>query len=57
MSALSDTGKEGTLRARYVERLAATEDQLQSISQREADLRAELHRLEEEVEQRLQALG
>jgi hypothetical protein len=57
MGALSDTGKEGTLRARYVERLEATEDQLQSVSQREADLRAEIQGLKQKVEERLKALG
>jgi hypothetical protein len=57
MGALSATGKEGALRTRYVEQLEATEDQLRSLDQREGDLRAEIQRLNDQVAERLAALG
>jgi hypothetical protein len=56
MGALSTTGKEGTLRTRYVEQLEATEDQLRQIDKEEADLRAAIQRLRQEVAERLAAL-
>ena len=57
MGALSATGKEGALRARYVEQLEASEDQLKTLDQREADFKAEIARLEGEIETRLRALA
>ena len=57
MGALSATGKEGALRTRYVEQLEATEDQLRSFDQQEAELRAAIERAKAEVEERLAALG
>jgi cell division protein FtsB len=57
MGALSATGKEGALRTRYVEQLEATEDQLRSLDRREADLKAEIQRLNQEVAERLEVLG
>jgi hypothetical protein len=56
MGALSATGKERSLRNRYVEQLEATEDQLRTLERREADLRDEIQRLNNEVEERLEAL-
>ena len=56
MAALSTTGKEGALRARYVDQLEASEDQLKALGARESDLRAEIERLEREIEARLKAL-
>jgi hypothetical protein len=57
MGALSATGKEGALRTRYVEQLEATEDQLRSFHQREAELRAAIESAKEEVKERIAALG
>ncbi|MFN2240829.1 MAG: hypothetical protein ACK2U2_00990, partial [Anaerolineae bacterium] len=57
MGALSATGKEGALRTRYVEQLEATEDQIRSLDQREADLKAEIQRLNDQVAERLEVLG
>ncbi len=57
MGALSTTGKEGALRARYVEQLEASEDQLQALDKRESNLKAEIERLEGEIEARLKALA
>jgi hypothetical protein len=56
MAALSTTGKEGALRARYVDQLEASEDQLKELDQRESDLRAEIERLKQEIEARIKAL-
>jgi hypothetical protein len=57
MAALSQTGKEGALRARYVEQLERTEEQLRALERRERELRAEIERVEEEIEARVKALG
>jgi hypothetical protein len=57
MGALSTTGKEGALRARYVDQLEASEDQLRALGRRESDLKAEIERLRHEVEARIKALG
>jgi len=56
MGALSTTGKEGALRARYVEQLEASENQLQGLARQESDLQAEIERLKGEIEARLKAL-
>jgi hypothetical protein len=57
MQALSQTGKEGAMRARYVEKLEATEEQLKALAQRESALNAENERLNKECETMIQALG
>jgi hypothetical protein len=56
MGALSQTGKEGALRARYVAQLEASEEQLKALDQREAALKAEIERLKKESEARVQGL-
>jgi len=56
MGALGTTGKEGTLRARYVDQLEASEEQLKALAQQEADIKAEIERLKQEIEARLKAL-
>jgi hypothetical protein len=56
MGALSTAGKEGALRAQYVDQLAASEEQLRGIGQQEAALKAEIERLKQEVEAKLRAL-
>ena len=55
MGALSKTGKEGALRARYVAQLEESENQLRTIERRERDLKKEIARLEQEIERRLRA--
>jgi hypothetical protein len=57
MGALSTTGKEGALRARYVDQLAASEDELRKLAQRESELEAEIEQLKAEIEARLKALA
>jgi hypothetical protein len=56
MGALSTTGKEGALRARYVEELSTSEDQLKMLGRREVDLKAEIERLKQQIESRLSDL-
>jgi hypothetical protein len=55
MGALKTTGKEGALRARYVQQLDESEDQVRALARREAALKGEIERLEKEIETRLQA--
>lgn len=55
MQALSTTGKEGALRASYVEKLRTSEKTLQALADNEAAARAELTQLQEEIEALLQA--
>jgi len=57
MGALSATGKEGALRTRYVEQLEATEDQLRSLAQQEAEFKAVIQRLNDQIGEHLAALG
>ena len=56
MGALSTAGKEGALRAQYVDQLTASEEQLKGVGQQEAALKAEIERLKQEVDKRLRAL-
>ncbi len=57
MGALGQMGKEGALRARYVEQLEGAEEQLKALDRREAELRAEIERVEQEITGRLEALN
>jgi len=57
MGALGTTGKEGALRAQYVDKLTVTEERLQAIAQRIADLEAENARLQQQVDEQLAKLG
>ena len=57
MGALSQTGKEGNMRARYVQRLEATEAQLEELARRESALRSGIERLKQEIETKVKALG
>ena len=50
-------GKEGALRARYVEQLEGTEAELRALAEREARAQAEMARLKREIEERLRALS
>ncbi len=56
MGALSMTGKEGALRAQYVDQLQASEGKLREVDRQEADLRAGIERLKAEIEAELKAL-
>lgn len=56
MGALSTTGKEGALRARYVEQLETSEEQLGALASEEAEKRAEIDRLKAEIESRIKDL-
>jgi hypothetical protein len=57
MQALSQVGKEGALRAKYVEQLEATETQLRGLEKREAELKAAIKQVEDEIAARIKALG
>jgi hypothetical protein len=57
MAALSTAGKEGALRARYVEQLEGSEDNLLALGQREAHYKDQVEQLRQEIETRIQALA
>ncbi len=57
MEALSQSGKEGALRARYVTRLEESEEALQNLAEREVNLQHEIERVKQDIEQRLESLG
>lgn len=57
MGALGQAGKEGAMRARYVEELEKTEDRLRSLAQGEKSLQAEVERLKQEIAERIAQLG
>jgi hypothetical protein len=56
MGALSAAGKEGELRAGYVDKLRASEQQLDALAGEEKKLQAEIARLKEQVEAALKTL-
>jgi len=56
MGALSAAGKEGALRARYVEQLEAQEDRLGGLEQQESELQTEIERLKDEIEALIKTL-
>jgi tRNA A37 threonylcarbamoyladenosine modification protein TsaB len=56
MGALGTAGKEGALRAQYVDQLQAGEEQLKGIGEQEAAVKAEIERLKQEVDAKLRAL-
>ncbi|NUQ39406.1 MAG: hypothetical protein HUU23_16815 [Caldilineales bacterium] len=55
MQALGASGKEGALRSRYVDQMAATTDHLQAIAEAETAARDQIKQLEEEIAQKLAA--
>lgn len=57
MGALSQTGREGTLRTRYVNQLEESEEQLQALAREEESVREEIERLEAEVKERIRRLN
>lgn len=56
MKTLDKTGKEGTLRASYVDKLEESERQLQSLAGEEASLKAEIAKLKEQIDKKITAL-
>jgi hypothetical protein len=56
MGALSTTGKEGTLRSRYVQQLADSEDRLNELARDDVALKAKVEQLKEEIAARLETL-
>ena len=56
MQALSTAGKEGEMRSRYVDDLAATEARLKELAQAETEAKAEIERLEKEISTAVGAL-
>jgi hypothetical protein len=56
MGALSQQGKEGALRSRYVTQLEASEEELKALARREADLKKENEQLKARIEKQVQAL-
>lgn len=57
LDALSQSGKEGALRAQYVNRLEQSEEVLQALAERESRLHADIGRVKQDIEQRLEAMG
>jgi uncharacterized protein YukE len=57
MQALSKEGKEGALRAKYVEQLEVTETQLRGLEKRESELKAAIKQVENEIAARIKALA
>jgi chaperonin cofactor prefoldin len=56
MGALSVEGKEGSLRARYVQQLEAKEDRLRALEQREERLKVEIEQLKQEIQALIRSL-
>lgn len=57
MQALGQSGKEGALRARYVDQLGATESQLRGLEKRETELKAAIEQVKREITARLERMG
>jgi hypothetical protein len=53
MQSLASGGKEGQMRAQYVDRLEATEQKLQALAQEETSLQTEIAQLEQEIQRKL----
>ncbi len=56
MKALATAGKEGELRASYVDKLRASEQQLQALAGEEQRLKVEIQQLKDEIDARIKAL-
>ena len=57
MKALGQTGKEGTLRARYVAQLETTEEQLRALELQEAQAKGEIKRIKGEIDTLLKRIS
>jgi phage gp45-like len=53
MGALGTAGKEGALRARYVEELGVSQERLQALAKEETEARQEVERLKAELQDTL----
>jgi len=56
MAQLATTGKEGALRASYVDKLGESEGRLLGLAQEEAKLQAEIHELTQQVDKKIRSL-
>ena len=56
LQALSTTGKEGDLRASYVDKLRASEQQLEAQAAEEKQLQQEIQRLQRAIDAEVKAL-
>ena len=56
MAQLATAGKEGALRASYVDKLGESEERLLGLAREEAELQAEIDRLSEQVEKKIRSL-
>lgn len=57
MQALGQTGKEGALRVQYVEQLEQSEASLKGLAQQEAQAKAEIEKLRQEIDAQLKKMG
>lgn len=57
MDALSNSGREGALRTRYVNRLEESEETLQMLAQEEKEVQTEIEQLEAEIKERIRRLN
>lgn len=57
MQALGQTGKEGALRVQYVEQLEQSEASLKGLGQKEAQAKAEIEKLRQEIDAQLKKMG
>lgn len=57
MGALGAAGKEGELRASYVDKLRASEQQLEALGDEETKLKAEIARLQTDIELKIRAMA
>jgi hypothetical protein len=57
MKALDKTGKEGTLRASYVDKLEESERRLQGLAGEESSVQAEIAQLNEQIDKKIAALA
>ncbi len=57
MQALGQTGKEGALRVQYIEQLEQSEASLKGLGQQEAQARAEIEKLRQEIDAQLKKMG
>lgn len=57
MQALGTAGKEGEMRSSYVDKLRSSEQLLQGFASEEGTLKAEIEKLNREVEEKIKAIG
>ena len=57
LEALSQSGKEGALRTRYVDQLAQREEALQALAEQETQIKADIERVRQDIEDRLEAMS